>query len=477
MRWLWNSGGGRTRLGGLGRFVPAALAGVIGMLVWAALAGGTQPYETYESKVAEDSPAAQFRLSDASGSSKIADSVGSYTATNSGIKLAEEGPFGGSKSGSFASSAYAALPSSPLSSATAFTAEAWVYWNGGASYKQPIFDFGSSTTNYMYLTPASSLTSHQMLFEIRTSSKTFQVTATTLTSKAWEYIAVTETTGGVLTLYLNGGKVGETKSVTISPSSLGSVSKDWLGRSVVSGEPYYGGRLSNVAFYTKALSSERILAHYYGAEFPVNTVLPTISGPARDGSTLTAKPETWSGLTPITYEYQWTRCNTAGAECKNIESATSITYKAGHEDVGKTLRVAVKATNSAGNSSATSAQTAMVEALKPSNTALPAISGTAESGQLLTVSNGSWEGTPPISYTYQWEKCNSSGESCSSISGATASSYRVLNSQIGSTLRAVVTASNSAGSEKATSAATAAITAGPPVDIELPAKAKRCGSL
>ena len=390
--------------------VLVALASLVGVLLWTALAGGTQPYETYEAKVAEDSPAAQFRFNDASGSSKVADSVGSFTATNNGIKLAEEGPFAGSKSGSFASSAYAALPSSPLSSATAFTAEAWVDWNGGASYKQAIFDFGSSSTNYMYLTPASSLSGHPMLFEIRTSSKTFQVTATTLASKKWEYVAVSESSGGVLNLYLNGEKVGETKSVTISPSSLGSVSKDWLGKSVISGEPFYEGRLSNVAFYTKALSTERILAHYNAAEFPVNTVLPTISGTARDGSTLTAKPETWTGLTPITYTYQWTRCNTAGGECANIGSATSTTYKAGHEDVGKTLRVAVKGTNSAGNSSATSPQTGTVEALKPSNTSLPAISGTAESGQLLTVSNGSWEGTPTISYAYQWEKCNSWGK-------------------------------------------------------------------
>lgn len=47
MRRLWNSGFGRTRLGGFRRFVPAAVAGVIGMLMWVALAGGTQPYETY----------------------------------------------------------------------------------------------------------------------------------------------------------------------------------------------------------------------------------------------------------------------------------------------------------------------------------------------------------------------------------------------------------------------------------------------
>jgi hypothetical protein len=116
------------------------------LLLWAALASGTQPYETYEEKVAASEPVAQFRFNDASGSKTIEDAVGAhtYTATNTGIALGEAGPFGGSKSGALAGTAYATLPSSPLHEASAFTADVWVDWKGGSSYKQPIFDFGSS---------------------------------------------------------------------------------------------------------------------------------------------------------------------------------------------------------------------------------------------------------------------------------------------------------------------------------------------
>lgn len=355
-----------------------------------------------------------------------------------------------------------------MKEASAFTAEAWVDWKGGASYKQPIFDFGSSSTSYMYLTPASSLSRHELLFEIVSGTTKFQVTATELKSKAWEYLAVTESSG-TLTLYLNGAEVGHTSSVTLTPSSLGSTTGNYLGQSVVTTEPLFEGNLSNVAFYTKALTATQIKEHYNAAEYPVNTVLPTITGTPKDGSTLTAGKGTWTGLTPITYAYQWTRCNTAGEACSNIPSATETKYVLGHEDVGDTLRVGVTGTNSAGNSTATSAQTAVIAPLAPSNTALPVISGEAKSGQLLSVGTGTWKGTPPISYAYQWEKCNSKGEACANISGATASSYRILNSQVGSTLRAVVTASNTAGSAKATSAATATITAGPPANTELPA--------
>src|ERR1039458_7035350 len=394
MRRLRHDIGGWSRLGGLRRVALVAAVAVVGVLAWVGLASGTQPYATYESTVGADGPVAQYRFDDAAGSSTLADSAGSYTATNSGIVLGGEGPFGGSKSGAFGGSAYASLPSNPLAGATAFSAEGWVDWTGGSSYKQPIFDFGSSSTNYMYLTPAASLTSHTMLFEIRTSAGTvFQVTAPALKSKAWEYVAVTETSSGTLTLYLNGAQVGETTGATITPSSLGSIADEYLGKSLISGEPSFNGNMSNVAFYTKALTAEQIKAHYDAAKFPVNTVLPTVSGTPQEGQTLTAAAGTWTGLTPITYTYQWTLCEPSGAGCASISSATKTTYKATPEDVGRTLRIAVTASNSAGNSSASSNQTATAAPLPPANTKLPAISGTAKDGQVLTVSKGTWTGT------------------------------------------------------------------------------------
>ncbi len=202
---------------------------------------------------------------------------------------------------------------------------------------------------------------------------------------------------------------------------------------------------------------------------PSNTALPTILGKVEERQTLTASTGTWAGTEPIAYAYQWQSCNSKGESCANISGATSSTYKLTSSNVGGTVRVDVTAKNLVNSISALSVVTSVVAASPPVNTALPAVSGMAESGQLMTVSNGSWEGTPTISYAYQWETCNSKGESCSSISGATASSYRVLNSQVGDTLRATVTADNSAGSEKATSTATATITTGPPVNTELPA--------
>ncbi len=96
----------------------------------------------------------------------------------------------------------------------------------------------------------------------------------------------------------------------------------------------------------------------------------------------------------------------------------------------------------------------------PVNTGLPLISGTPYSGQTLKTTAGSWTASP-TSYTYQWEDCNSSGEECTSIEGATGTEYTLTGADIGHTVRVVVIAHNASGaSAPAESAATAVVTAG-----------------
>jgi hypothetical protein len=203
---------------------------------------------------------------------------------------------------------------------------------------------------------------------------------------------------------------------------------------------------------------------------PAGTSPPTVSGTARDGQTLSATTGAWTGTPSISYAYQWQRCDSLGANCTNVGGATGSTYVLGPADVGSTMRAVVTATNAAGSASQTSSQTAVVAATPPVNTGAPTVSGTARDGQTLTAAAGSWTGTPTISYAYQWQRCDSLGASCANVGGANASTFVLGPADVGSTMRAVVTATNAGGSAPATSSQTAVVAANPPVnDGALPA--------
>jgi hypothetical protein len=224
---------------------------------------------------------------------------------------------------------------------------------------------------------------------------------------------------------------------------------------------------TNSAGSNDATSSATDVATAAGSA-PANTSLPTISGTAQDNSTLTGSAGKWSGTAPITYTYDWRRCDSNGNNCVSIANATTTattsTYRVSSKDTGHRLRLVVTAKNGFGSATATSAATAVAGAAgtAPKNTALPSIKGTAQDNQTLTAAIGTWTGTAPITYGYQWYRCDANGNNCAAIGGATGSTYRVASSDVGHRLRVTVTAKNVAGSIWATSPPTAvALAAGP----------------
>ena len=196
---------------------------------------------------------------------------------------------------------------------------------------------------------------------------------------------------------------------------------------------------------------------------PTNTSAPAISGTAQQGSTLSTTTGSWTG-NPTSYGYQWQDCDSSGASCANISGATSNSYTLVGADVGHRVEAVVTATNAAGSKSASSQPTAVVSSPTPnppSNTAAPVIGGTAQQGQTLSTTNGSWTNSP-TSYGYQWQDCNTSGASCTNIQDATGHTYTLSSGDVGHRVRAVVTATNGGGSASAPSAVTATVTGSTP---------------
>jgi hypothetical protein len=189
---------------------------------------------------------------------------------------------------------------------------------------------------------------------------------------------------------------------------------------------------------------------------PVNTALPTITGEARAGTLLTVNEGEWENAT--SYAFQWVRC--AGATCSFISGATSTTYTPTTADEGKQLKVEVTATGDGGKATASSELTDGVKpapAAAPSSTGPPVLSGEARETETLSGTNGNWTGSP-TRFEYQWLRCSSvAGTGCSSVGGATSSSYKLVHADAGSTMRLQVTASNTVGPTTAESAPSAIV--------------------
>lgn len=97
--------------------------------------------------------------------------------------------------------------------------------------------------------------------------------------------------------------------------------------------------------------------------------------------------------------------------------------------------------------------------IAPVNTVLPTLSGSFVEGQTITVSNGTWNNTP-TAYAYTWSKCLNNV--CTPLTGTT-NSIVVTAAEVGYSIKASVTASNTAGSATSDTAQSTAVTALPVV--------------
>ena len=214
----------------------------------------------------------------------------------------------------------------------------------------------------------------------------------------------------------------------------------------------------------ESLTSAATAAVADGSNNPA-TGAPTISGTMQVGQTLTASTSGIAdddGLTNVSYTYQWIAND--GTSDSDIQDATLSTYTLVSDDVGKPIKVKVSFTDDAENEETlTSAETDSVVAAPASNspaTGAPTITGTAQVGETLTASTtgiSDTDGLTNVSYAYQWLTSRDA-----EISGATSSTYTLVDSDEGKTIKVRLSFTDDAGnSEELTSAATGTVAAAP----------------
>jgi hypothetical protein len=193
---------------------------------------------------------------------------------------------------------------------------------------------------------------------------------------------------------------------------------------------------------------------------PSNLERPVISGNPQEGETLQASEGSWSGTAPVSFRYEWARCDATATFCRTIPGAVARTYALGFPDVASRIRVFVTAANGAGSSTTNSAATAPVASrphVAPRNTALPTVAGTPVEDATLTATAGAWDGYPAPGFTFQWQTCLAAGAGCTDIPSENAPTLTLSPMEVGHRVRVVVTASNSAGAAAAESPLTSVV--------------------
>lgn len=152
---------------------------------------------------------------------------------------------------------YLSLPAGFVKDLSDFTIATWVYWNSARTWER-VFDFGSGTKQYMFLTPRNNNGVAQ--FSISTThgwdSQIISSNAA-LPAGQWVHVAVT-LSAGVGTLYVNGNVVGTNTEMSFAPFRLDGTSQNWIGRSQWSADPYFKGRIDDFRIYHGALSAAKI---------------------------------------------------------------------------------------------------------------------------------------------------------------------------------------------------------------------------
>ena len=262
---------GTTQLTGLPTLVPSSIQPTQVPLQFTAQANGAQVqlipfykmhhqrYTVYWNVSGAPAPelVAWYRFDEAGGTS-AADSSGN--PAGGPATLSGGASFGAGRRNNAVrldgASGHVRLPSGLLGNVGDFTVAAWVNLAASTQWSR-IFDFGSGTGSYMFLTPRSSAGGARFAITTGGAGAEQRISASSpLATGAWKHVAVT-VAGSAGILYVDGSEVARS-SITLRPSSLGGTSQTFIGRSQYSADPYLNGQVDELRIYARALNATEV---------------------------------------------------------------------------------------------------------------------------------------------------------------------------------------------------------------------------
>jgi len=236
---------------------------------------------------------------------------------------------------------YLALPPNLLTNYTAVTMEAWVTDKGSADWAR-IWDFGSGTTAYMFLSLPSGDANLRGAYTIagNGNEQILQMPGTgrPVVGQAAHIVWTTDGATGLGILYLNGLPVATNAAMTLTPAAIGLTPNDWLGHSQYAGDPYFDGSIDEFRIYNTALPASLVALDYAngpnGLTLPPNPPQP-VASPTNvvfTGATVTLS-DSVSGSPPFQYQWESNSVAVTGATNSTLVLSNCIVAFSANYDV------------------------------------------------------------------------------------------------------------------------------------------------
>ncbi len=191
------------------------------------------------------------------------DSKGGYDGTLNAITFADSVTTALSRAAVFnGTSSYidlgAAFGTGVVSKLTDCTTTAWVYYSGSGNVWQRVFDFGTSSTNYVFLTTRNA-NSFPRFALLATGKGEVTATDSRIMSVGWHHLAgVVDASTMTIALYVDGALAQGGVTTPATFKDLGATTQNWIGRSMFSTDPYLTGSVDELKIYNRALTAGEI---------------------------------------------------------------------------------------------------------------------------------------------------------------------------------------------------------------------------
>lgn len=232
-----------------------------------------------------------YKFNEASGT-QATDSWGTNHATLQATATRDTGRGGSALKLDGTTTSYATLPTGIVSTLTDFTISTWVRMDVKTNWMR-VFDFGTGTSKYLFLSIQAG-SANVMRYAIKNGGAEQQVSFNyTLPLNTWTHFAITQS-GSTCSMYINGALVATNTGVTIKPSTIGSTTLNYLGKSQFS-DPLFKGSIDEFKIFNRALSAAEIAASHLNQTITLNATAQKVM---LDDD---FEPATVSSGLPVTY--------------------------------------------------------------------------------------------------------------------------------------------------------------------------------